>query len=79
MACKFFSYEIKNHGLLYSCSNINSIIMQNYGSLVAVCDTNKNKADEFGKKHNTSIFYSIEDLIDTIEHINRWASEKIPS
>ncbi|MBW7845359.1 MAG: Gfo/Idh/MocA family oxidoreductase [Bacteroidia bacterium] len=33
------------------------------GELVAVCDVIKEKADEFGKKYNANIFYSIEDML----------------
>ena len=37
--------------------------MENFGSIAAVCDIDKEKADKFGKKYNSKIFYNVNDLI----------------
>mgnify|MGYP006077533531 FL=1 len=39
--------------------------IKTYCELVAVCDVIKEKADNLGKEYNTSVFYSIEKLLDS--------------
>ena len=39
--------------------------IKTYCELVAVCDVIKEKADSLGKEYNTSVFYSIEKLLNS--------------
>ncbi|HAH50517.1 MAG TPA: gfo/Idh/MocA family oxidoreductase [Balneola sp.] len=39
--------------------------ISNNGKLVAVCDIEKEKADDLGKKYKAEIFYTIEDLLNS--------------
>lgn len=38
--------------------------INNLGELLAVCDTNKQKADELGAKYSSQIYYNIDDLLN---------------
>lgn len=51
------------------CGNIgkrHAEYIQSVGKLVAVCDIDKSKADDLGKKFGASVFYSIENLLAAI-------------
>ena len=37
--------------------------ISNYGDLVAVCDTDTQKADDFGQSFNAKVFYDIDDFL----------------
>jgi len=39
--------------------------INNFGNLIAVCDNEKEKADNLGKKYNSKIFYNLEDLLNS--------------
>ena len=41
-----------------------------YGDLVAVCDTNKEKANTLGEKYNASIYYELNDLLKSHSDID---------
>lgn len=73
-------HSLTNHSLTVVCSmsNIKVAIIgcgriggrhaghiSNYAELVAVCDIDKNKADTLGEEHDSKVFYSIEDLLDS--------------
>jgi UDP-N-acetyl-2-amino-2-deoxyglucuronate dehydrogenase len=51
---------------IIGCGNIgkrHAAYVQEAGKLIAVCDIDKEKASETGKKYNTSIFFTIEELL----------------
>ena len=51
---------------IIGCGNIgkrHAVYVQAVGRLIAVCDIDKEKAEETGKKYNASIFFTIEELL----------------
>ena len=51
---------------IIGCGNIgkrHAAYVQAVGKLIAVCDIDKEKAEETGKKYNASIFFTIEELL----------------
>ena len=56
----------KIHFALVGCGRIGARHAENivrFGTLAAVCDTDRNKADAFAKTYNSHAFYSIEELL----------------